>query len=527
MKKETKIKYILYARKSTESEDRQVLSIESQIDELKRIADQEGLTIIDVLQESRSAKTLGRPIFAKMLERISKGEAQGILCWKLDRLARNFIDGGGIIQMLQTGVIQHIRVFDKSYYPQDNVLLMSLELGVANQYSRDLSVNVTRGMKKKAEMGWYPVQPPLGYLNSKIKSKGSNDIYKDPERYDLVRKMWDMMLTGAYRPHQIHEMATEQWGLRVRSGLKLSLSNVYHMFANPFYYGAFKWGGEWYQGAHEPMITMEEYDKVQVLLGRKGRPRPKTRTFAFTGTMSCAECGMAITAEEKIKTQKNGNVHRYTYYHCSKRSQMKCSQKSVKEKDIINQGLKRLNELEIPDEFHQWAMKWIEQENTKEARTRDATLFLQRKAYDDTVRKLDRYLEMRAREELTEEEYREKKDAALKEKVRLNDLLNDMDGRITSWADNMQSAFEFVTQAKDRFEKGPKNQQKAILLALGSNLVLSLQELFMDTEKTLLPMKSLAHEVQGIHERLEPVRNTMKQTDFEEIYSKNPIVCSR
>src|SRR5215204_5117352 len=106
MKPEKKTnRYILYARKSTDSEDRQVLSIDSQISELRAIAAREGLEIVAILQESRSAKEPGRPVFAEMNERITRGEANGILCWKLDRLARNFIDGGRIIEALQRGVI--------------------------------------------------------------------------------------------------------------------------------------------------------------------------------------------------------------------------------------------------------------------------------------------------------------------------------------------------------------------------------------------------------------------------------------
>jgi site-specific DNA recombinase len=124
-------KYFLYARKSTESEDRQVLSIESQINELKGIAAKEGLQIVGVLQESRSAKELGRPVFAELMEKIQRGEADGILCWKLDRLARNFIDGGRIIEAVQRGIITHIRSFERNYYPEDNVLLMAVELGMA------------------------------------------------------------------------------------------------------------------------------------------------------------------------------------------------------------------------------------------------------------------------------------------------------------------------------------------------------------------------------------------------------------
>jgi site-specific DNA recombinase len=323
MKKASKTnRYILYARKSTESDDRQVLSIESQINELKALAERDGLEIVAVLQESRSAKALGRPVFAEMHERITRGQANGILCWKLDRLARNFIDGGRVIDALQRGVIAHIRTFERSYYPEDNVLLMAIELGMANQYSRDLAVNVSRGLRTKAQMGWYPVQPPLGYLNTKTNQKGSNTIFNDPDRFSMVRKLWDMMLTGAHTATDLWKTANNQWGLTTRKGLKMSRSNIYGLFTNPFYYGEFEWprrSGNWFNGAHEPMITREEYDKVQMLLGRKGRPRPKNHAFAFVGTMRCGECGMAITAEEKTKIQQNGNVHHYTYYHCTKK----------------------------------------------------------------------------------------------------------------------------------------------------------------------------------------------------------------
>ncbi|CAK0743873.1 site-specific DNA recombinase [Azospirillaceae bacterium] len=523
--------YFLYARKSTESEDRQTLSIESQIAELKRIADREGLVIVEVLQESRSAKTLGRPVFNTMLERIQRGDANGILCWKLDRLARNFIDGGKIMEMLQSGVIQHIRAFERAYEPRDNVLLMAVEFGMANQFSRDLAVNVARGMRRKAELGWYPVQPPLGYLNTKTSNKGSNIIINDPERFDLVRRMWDTMLTGAYTPPKILQMATEEWGLRSRQGLKLSTSNIYFLLTNPFYYGRFQWGDVWHQGAHEPMITAEEYDRVQVLLGRKGRPRPKSYNFAFTGTMHCAECGKAITAEEKIKTQQNGNTHRYRYYHCTKKGGAdKCTQKCVEEKRIIAQGMDKLEKLVVPEPFHQWALKWLKQENKKEIQGRNAILSAQRKAYDAVVTKIDRYLDMRAAGEMTEEEYSQKREAALREKSRLIELLNDTDGRVTRWSENMSYAFEFIEQAKQRFEHSSPEQKRAILLALGaagSNLLLKDKTVLIDTEKTLLPMQSLAEKVQAIHERLEPPKNAMAQADLERCYSENPTVSAR
>ena len=141
------MRYFLYARKSTDVEDKQILSIEAQLAELRALAKQEQLNVVEVFVEKRSAKMPGRPIFSEMMARIQKGEAQGIVCWKIDRLARNPVDGGQVQWLLQNSTIQHIQTHDRAYYPADNVLMMSVEFGMANQYIRDLSVNVTRGLR--------------------------------------------------------------------------------------------------------------------------------------------------------------------------------------------------------------------------------------------------------------------------------------------------------------------------------------------------------------------------------------------
>lgn len=93
-------RYILYARKSTDVEDKQVLSIEAQLAELRKYAKDNGLVVIDTVIEKKSAKTPGRPKFGDMLARIQNGEANAILAWHPDRLARNSIDGGQIIYLL-------------------------------------------------------------------------------------------------------------------------------------------------------------------------------------------------------------------------------------------------------------------------------------------------------------------------------------------------------------------------------------------------------------------------------------------
>ena len=191
--KQTKIKYFLYARKSSESEDRQVQSIDDQTNRLKKLAQDLNLNIKKIYIEAKSAKKPNnRPIFDEMIQRIENGEANGILCWQINRLSRNPIDSGKTSWLLQQGILKSIQTIDRQYLPEDNVLLFSIESGVANQFILDLSKNTKRGMVSKLEKGWQTGVAPLGYLND----KENKIIIKDPERFNLIRKMWDLMLTG-------------------------------------------------------------------------------------------------------------------------------------------------------------------------------------------------------------------------------------------------------------------------------------------------------------------------------------------
>jgi len=520
-------RYFIYCRKSSETEDRQVLSIESQQSELKKLAERLNLEVVDILSESRSAKAPGRPVFDEMIKRIEKKEADGIICWKLDRLARNPIDGGKIIWLLQQGVIKHIQTYERSYHPQDNVLLMSVEFGMANQFILDLSQNTKRGLRAKAERGWYPGPAPFGYLNSPYKRKGDKEIVKDPERFDLVRKMFDLMLTGNYSPPKILEIANKKWGLRMRNGKPMYRSTIYRIFTNPFYCGTFEYprgSGNWYKGKHERMITEDEYDKVQVLLGRKGRPKPKTHIFAFTGMIRCGECGAMITCEEKIKRQKNGNVHRYIYYHCTKRKDPKCSQKCIEEKELEKQILDILERIEIPPEFHQWAVKQLKKESKIEVEDRNKILENQKRAYKNCVKKIDRLIEMRMNNEISQEEFLRKKKELLEEKVRLKELLNDTDDRINKWVKKAEAVLNFARNAKKEFEKGSLEKKRQILSALGSNLLLKDKKLIISIEKPLSLMEKVSQEVKKIHRRFEPLKKPVNTREIEKIYSQNPIL---
>ena len=390
----SKIRYLLYARKSSESEDRQVQSIDDQVNRLKQFATDLNLDVKKIYTESKSAKKPdNRLLFDEMMAKIEDGEADGILCWQINRLSRNPIDSGKLSWLLQKGKLKSIRTIDREYLTEDNVLIFSVESGVANQYILDLSKNTKRGIESKLQKGGLPNIAPLGYLND----KENKTITKDPDRFPLVRKMWDLMLTGNYTAPKILDIANNEWGFRTRrfkriGGNPLSSSGMYKIFTSQFYMGVIEHDGRQYNGGHEPMVTFEEYDRVQMLLGRKGKPRPKQHNFAFTGAIRCGECGCLYTAETKKKIIKGtGEVREYTYYHCTRKTRkVNCSQrKTIREEDLELHIEKELEKFTILPEFLEWALDGLNRKNDTEIEDRSKIYETQHRALVQTQNELD------------------------------------------------------------------------------------------------------------------------------------------
>ena len=523
-----KIKYILYARKSTESEDRQVLSIDSQIDELKILAQRTSLKIDEIRKEAFSAKAPGRVVFNSILDDVEAGKTQGIIVWNPDRLSRNSVDTGRIIYLFDLGKLQEIvtpsQVFRNT--PNDKFLL-NLLCSQAKLENDNKGINVKRGLKAKCERGIYPAPAPTGYTNDKYAERGNKTVLPNLERFDLVRKIFDWMLSGNYTVPQIRIKSRKELGLTMPNGKTIGHNSLYYIFSNPFYYGSFEYplkSGNWYKGIHKPMITEEEYDRIQVLLGRKGRPRPKSHIFAFTGMMRCGECGSAITAEEKYKYQQNGNTHHYIYYHCTKKRNPNCSQGSIEEKELRKQVSESINTVEVPTQFHKWAMKWFKEGNEKEAGNINLIITNLQKAYKACVNKISKLIDMRASEEITDQEFRDKKSELSKEKLRLEELLADTGDRINKWMKKADEMFHFASMAKVAFENGDLELRKSTLQNFGSNLLLLDKKISITIEKPLLLLKDASKELKRIHRRLEPRRKPVKQMDLERIYAQNRIL---
>src|ERR1044072_3817142 len=172
--------HVIYARKSTESEDKQVLSIDSQIQELQLVARKRGLNVTEVLTESKSAKAPGRPIFGTLMKRVHRGEIAAVLCWKMDRLARNHFDTGQVLQALADGKLPMVITSDRTYTADGNDrFLGNFELGMATKYIDDLRQNVKRGNRARFQRGWPNFRPPHGY----IEDPRTKTVVRDPERW--------------------------------------------------------------------------------------------------------------------------------------------------------------------------------------------------------------------------------------------------------------------------------------------------------------------------------------------------------
>lgn len=516
--------YFIYCRKSSEAEDRQVLSIESQTRELEEIARKLKLPVAEVLTESKSAKEPGRPVFNQMMQRLYRGEALGIICWKLDRLARNPVDGGSIIWAIKQHAIRVLTPAQSYAREDDNIILMYIEFGMAQKYVDDLSKNVKRGLKTKTENGWFPGVAPMGYLNHTDKQTGESILIPDPDRFPLIRRMWDLMLTGLYTPPRIAQMANGEWGFRTRASRKqggkpLCLSSIYQMFTKSFYYGWFEYpkgSGRWYHGKHQPMVTEAEYDRVQVLLGRNGNPRPKSHfEFAFTGLIRCGDCGRMVTAEEKhqcicsqcrlkfayrnrktcprcqtrIENMANPLFLHYTYYHCSKSRRPHCSQRSVSGEELEKQIGEYLARLQLSERFKDWAIKYLHELYGKERAARNDIIASQQKAYQECLRRIDSLVKLKTAPGnadgslLSDEEYGRQRMDLLKEKSALEELLQDSGHRVEKWLTLAEQTFEFACAARTRFTQGDPKTRKEILTTIGSNLTLKDKKLWIEARK--------------------------------------------
>ena len=338
------LKYCLYARKSSESDERQAMSIDSQIKEMTAMADREGLNIVEIKQESFSAKQSGhRPVFNELLHDLRNGKFEAILTWSPDRMSRNAGDLGSLVDLMDMNKLQRIRTFGQSFSntPNEKFLLMIL-CSQAKLENDNRGINVKRGIRAKCEMGWRPGSAPIGYINRSF--SGVKDIVIDIDRAPIIKEIFERSGLMHQSGRTIKDWLDES-GFTTKAGARLSLSQIYRILTNPFYYGYFKYpeDGPLYKGLHQPIITKELFDLVRDRIADivpDDKSAWGSKKFPFKHLFYCGACGSRLTVEEHYKKLKDGTRNRHVYYRYTKSTKdPDCKERSITANMITEQIL--------------------------------------------------------------------------------------------------------------------------------------------------------------------------------------------
>ena len=475
------MRYFLYCRKSTEADDRQVLSIQSQRTEMERLfGTNPNVSIIKVFEESKSAKEPGRPIFNEMLSAIERGEAEGIVAWHPDRLARNSVDGGRLIYLLDRKILKDLKFASFAFEnTSQGKLMLSVLLGFSKYYVDSLSENVKRGNRTKVESGWRPGKAPVGYRNC----KDTKTILPDPEHFPIIQKLFSLALTGNYSVKELYRNARDEWGYRTpknkrTGGRPLGFSSLYKILANPFYTGHFRWNGSLYPGKQIPMISLGEFEALQKWLGRPGTAKPQRYRFPFTGMIRCGVCALMVTAEHKV----NRYGSRYIYYHCTKRNiGTRCPEPCLEAKDLELQIRSFLKSLTINQDLHDWLVReaLCAEKDGKDKET-------MRQSLAATVREIEKQettlLDLRIRDQINDNEFTKRRERLQREKAALVERRQKLDEE-HDWFEPAESLVSFNKMAVDWFLAGDDETKRLILKTVGSNFSLKGKKLNIEAVK--------------------------------------------
>ena len=440
----TNQKYFLYARKSTEPDDKQVMSIPAQLVELREFAHRENLEIVREFQESKSAKTPGREVFGEMMMRIERGEANGIIAWHPDRLARNSIDGGRIIYAVDTSKIASLRFPTFWFEPTPQGLFMlQVAFGQSKYYSDNLAENTRRGMRQKLRRGEWLTKAPFGYINN----PKTRNIEPDPTKSRIIIRAYEEYAKGTYTLVSMAQFLADL-GITTKAGTPLGKASVKRILTNRAYLGFTKHREEYFAGSFAPILSPRQFEAVQKILASREhkRRRQQKHDFPFTNLFRCGECGGMFTAQ--WCTGKLGG--RYRYYRCTKKKG-NCGAKYLREDLLASQIKERLQTISLPDRYTGWMLNKVdewEREETTASGSKIQNLSSEIKAGEERMQKLvGLYLDG----DIPKPIYLTKKDALMRSLIALQEKKKDFERGRKNWVEPLR---EWVLDTKQALVLG-------------------------------------------------------------------------
>ena len=425
-----KPKYFLYARKSTEDDDHQIMSIEAQLFELREFARKENLEILEEFQESKSAKKPGREKFSEMMTKIESLDGVGILAWHPDRLARNSIDGGRIIYAVDTTKLVSLRFPTFWFEPTPQGLFMlQVAFGQSKYYSDNLKQNIDRGIRQKLRRGEWLAKAPFGYVNN----PKTRNIEPDAVRAKIIVRAFEEFSTGRHGFKSLAEFFADH-GIVTKSGTPLGKASMYRMLTNKSYLGLTKHFDEYFTGSFAPIISTDLFEAVQRRLKERAHPR-KTKVghnFPFSGLLRCGECGSMITAQ-----WAKGNGGRYRYYRCTKKKG-KCEQPYLREDLLVLQLKEQLQKISLPDDWTDYMLRKTDEWNNEVKVSSGSLLGRIKDNERETQKKLDDLVSLYLDGDIPKENYLTKKNDLLRQKVSLAHKMDSARVERNNWVEPLR-----------------------------------------------------------------------------------------
>jgi site-specific DNA recombinase len=467
------LRYGIYARKSDDDTSVTEKSIDDQVAELETIKERDSLLVVRKWRESKSAKIPGkRQAFTEMIRLIEKGTIDAILVWHVNRLVRNMEEGGKLVQLFVEGKIKEIRTPSGTYKTGDNILPLVVEAASAAQFSLDHTNAVNRGRRSKTRQGGWNHKAPQGYLNKRHQYISRIGIIeKDPERFDLIRKVWEMALTGAYTYKQIQTTLNDTWGYRTRRTQKrapsrLSEDAIRELLANPFYAGNIREEGEIIAGEHKDiaMITIDEFQRVQEIFGKRFHQSVHEYEYPYTGLMHCAYCAQSVTAETR-RIKSSGRL--WTGYHCSN-SGNKCTAKGMDHEFVERKVVEALESVSIDPDLCEIAIDNIIRSLDNQTKPAQALYELQHKTLAGCEEELKKLTQMWLKGLIRDESrYKQLEGEILSTKNDLTCEVEKSQSELATMRANALAAGNFIMFARDKFMTANVSKKREIAHALG------------------------------------------------------------
>ncbi len=448
---------VLYARVSSREQEREGFSIPAQRSLLQQYATDQGFHVVEEFVDIETAKATGRVEFTRMLRflRRRRPNPPVILVEKTDRLYRNLKDWVALdemsvdIHLVKEGIVlsEESRSSEKFVH--------GIKVLMAKNYVDNLSEEVQKGMRQKAEDGHWPSSAPIGYVNRR--EGGKSYIVPDPERAVLVRNLFELYDTGDYSIKALADYA-EANGYRGTRGGRITTSVIHSVLRNPLYAGRFFWGGQVYEGRDPTLIAMELFERVQQRLDGHPYTRKNEHTFCFTGMVTCGHCGTAITAELKKK--------KYVYYHCAKRCRR---EKFVREEALAAMFVEACRALWMPESVQQETIEGLKHSHRDIAAETARRMAEARARFDRLGRLIDAAYEDKLEGRIDMAYFNQKRVEWERER---SETQREMDRITRASAKNMDLAiamFELATSAYDLLSRREPTEMRPLLEILLSN----------------------------------------------------------